>query len=135
MTPPTVHNCRTFTSSFFHSRTCAPYLAVSLPPALTLDFAGADHRATTMAIATSRSGSGRGSNITLKECVTVFSFLKEYDTNDWLKMCYTVTHYFSWAVASDRTVCHSTQQIRRDNNNILSNLVSHKRGFTALDTD
>ncbi|KAL4562476.1 hypothetical protein LXL04_034682 [Taraxacum kok-saghyz] len=20
----------------------------------------------------------------------------EYDTNDWLKMCYTVTHYFSW---------------------------------------
>ncbi|KAL4575796.1 hypothetical protein LXL04_011882 [Taraxacum kok-saghyz] len=36
----------------------------------------------------------RGSNITLKECVTVFSFLKEYDTNDWLKMCYNVTHSF-----------------------------------------
>ncbi|KAL4582214.1 hypothetical protein LXL04_006757 [Taraxacum kok-saghyz] len=54
MTPPTAHNCRTFTSSFFHNRTCAPYLAVSLPPALTLDFAGADHRATTMAVATSR---------------------------------------------------------------------------------
>ncbi|KAL4590024.1 hypothetical protein LXL04_002942 [Taraxacum kok-saghyz] len=46
--------------------------------------------------APSMSGiNGRGSNITLKECVTVFSFLKKYDTNDWLKMCYTVTHSFS----------------------------------------
>ncbi|KAL4581995.1 hypothetical protein LXL04_006532 [Taraxacum kok-saghyz] len=30
------------------------------------------------------------------------SFLKKYDTNDWLRMCYTLTHYFSGKVHQNR---------------------------------
>ncbi|KAL4588258.1 hypothetical protein LXL04_001141 [Taraxacum kok-saghyz] len=31
----------------------------------------------------------------MQNTISWFSFLKEYGTNDWLKMCYTVTHSFS----------------------------------------
>ncbi|KAL4592241.1 hypothetical protein LXL04_005229 [Taraxacum kok-saghyz] len=30
----------------------------------------------------------------MQNAISWFSFLKEYGTNDWLKMCYTVTHSF-----------------------------------------
>ncbi|KAL4566053.1 hypothetical protein LXL04_030163 [Taraxacum kok-saghyz] len=40
-----------------------------------------------------------------------FSFLKEYDTNDWLKICYTVTHSFSVIYDEDDNYCVNSQTV------------------------